>query len=477
MPIERAAMTLRIPARINSLTRLGLRFGRRPNIEGSGAGRGHQKWWWASLPEARAEIEYDAGVIGGDLLIVGAGPAGLATAIAAHKAGLDYAVLEKGALVDVDLPLPAPDDVLHHPRPPRDRGPALRHALREAHPGRGPALLPEGGRHLRPAPRARVRGHAARPGGRPLPARGARPARRGGATLAPRGPRHRLLRSSQSAGRARRRPAPRVPLLDRGARLLPPPRGGGGRQELRRHRRPRAPSRGRPRHPRPPPRPPGRRDQVLDQARHREPDQGRDDRGAVRDDAGAHRARARAGARPRGRREPARRRGVPAHRLPPRRAACSARRGRRRRRGHPEAGRSTSRPWRRTCPACSWPAPSPPGARRAASSSRTAASTARPSSRRSWLGALAGEPLSSGPRERSNGRIAHSRTLRTQETDRERSVFAFVDSDERRASWSSRRTYSRAIHRSTTGRSQMLRKRTGCEWSWRPMGSLSGCAS
>ena len=37
---------------------------------------------------------------GQDLLIVGAGPAGLATAIAAHKAGLDYAVLEKGALVE-----------------------------------------------------------------------------------------------------------------------------------------------------------------------------------------------------------------------------------------------------------------------------------------------------------------------------------------------------------------------------------------
>ena len=37
---------------------------------------------------------------GSDLLIVGAGPAGLATAIAAGKAGLDYAVLEKGALVE-----------------------------------------------------------------------------------------------------------------------------------------------------------------------------------------------------------------------------------------------------------------------------------------------------------------------------------------------------------------------------------------
>jgi thioredoxin reductase (NADPH) len=35
-----------------------------------------------------------------ELLIVGAGPAGLATAIAAHQAGLDYEVLEKGALVN-----------------------------------------------------------------------------------------------------------------------------------------------------------------------------------------------------------------------------------------------------------------------------------------------------------------------------------------------------------------------------------------
>ncbi|HEX6214960.1 MAG TPA: NAD(P)-binding domain-containing protein, partial [Vicinamibacterales bacterium] len=35
-----------------------------------------------------------------DVLIVGAGPSGLATAIAAKHFGLDYAVLEQGALVD-----------------------------------------------------------------------------------------------------------------------------------------------------------------------------------------------------------------------------------------------------------------------------------------------------------------------------------------------------------------------------------------
>jgi len=35
-----------------------------------------------------------------ELLIIGSGPAGLATAIAAHQAGIDYEVLEKGALVN-----------------------------------------------------------------------------------------------------------------------------------------------------------------------------------------------------------------------------------------------------------------------------------------------------------------------------------------------------------------------------------------
>jgi thioredoxin reductase (NADPH) len=41
------------------------------------------------------------------LLIVGAGPAGLATAIAAHQGGLDYEVLEKGVLVN---------SIFHFPR-------------------------------------------------------------------------------------------------------------------------------------------------------------------------------------------------------------------------------------------------------------------------------------------------------------------------------------------------------------------------
>jgi thioredoxin reductase (NADPH) len=41
-----------------------------------------------------------------DLLIVGAGPAGLATAIAAHAADLDYEVLEKGVLVNAIFHFP-----------------------------------------------------------------------------------------------------------------------------------------------------------------------------------------------------------------------------------------------------------------------------------------------------------------------------------------------------------------------------------
>src|ERR671911_2469556 len=41
-----------------------------------------------------------------DVLVVGAGPAGLATAIAAVQHGLDYVVVEKGALVN---------SLLHYP--------------------------------------------------------------------------------------------------------------------------------------------------------------------------------------------------------------------------------------------------------------------------------------------------------------------------------------------------------------------------
>src|ERR1043165_2651064 len=42
-----------------------------------------------------------------DVLIIGAGPSGLATAIAAKQRGLDYAIVEKGVLVNsiFDFPM------------------------------------------------------------------------------------------------------------------------------------------------------------------------------------------------------------------------------------------------------------------------------------------------------------------------------------------------------------------------------------
>ena len=41
-----------------------------------------------------------------DVTIVGAGPAGLAAAIAAKQAGLDYSLLEKGVLVNCTSKFP-----------------------------------------------------------------------------------------------------------------------------------------------------------------------------------------------------------------------------------------------------------------------------------------------------------------------------------------------------------------------------------
>ena len=206
----------------------------------------------ARRPEAHGEIKYDASVSGSDLLIVGAGPSGLATAIAAHKAGLDYAVLEKGALVESIFRFPrqmtfftTPDlleigglpFVTPYEKP--TQGEALRYYRRVADTydlrlelGCAVTRLERDGDVFR----LEVR----------------RPSRRGAPRLTPRGRRHGLLRQSQSPRRARRGPAPRFALLDRGARLLPPTRGRRGWQELGRHRRARAPQSGGPGHPRAP---------------------------------------------------------------------------------------------------------------------------------------------------------------------------------------------------------------------------------
>ena len=70
-----------------------------------------------------------------DLLIVGAGPSGLATAIAAKQHGLDYAIVDKGVLVNSIYQLPATHGVLHDAGAAGDRGTSARHAVRQADAG------------------------------------------------------------------------------------------------------------------------------------------------------------------------------------------------------------------------------------------------------------------------------------------------------------------------------------------------------
>ena len=94
-----------------------------------------------------------------DVLIVGAGPSGLATAIACRHHGLDYRRPRTGRPRRRHRPLPAQHGVLHHARAAGDRRRAADLALREADAGRSAALLPQGHRHL-PAPdRALRAGH------------------------------------------------------------------------------------------------------------------------------------------------------------------------------------------------------------------------------------------------------------------------------------------------------------------------------
>ena len=224
----------------------------------------------ARRPEAHGEIEYDASVSGSDLLIVGAGPAGLATAIAAHKAGLDYAV-SKGALVESIFRFPR--QITFSPLPTSSRSAAYpsSHPTRNPPRGRPPSVPEEVADtydlrlELGCAVTRLERKAGPSPGSRCAPPRG----------VAPRGSRHVVLATGYYDNPNRLGvPGEDLPhvsaLLDRGARLLPPTRGRRRWQE--RPPSPRSSSTARPVtlvHHRPPP---GRRDQVLDQARHRESD-------------------------------------------------------------------------------------------------------------------------------------------------------------------------------------------------------------
>ena len=185
-----------------------------------------------------------------DLLIVGAGPAGLATAIAAHQAGLAYEVVEKGVLVN---------SIFHFPRhmiffttaelleigglpfvTPYEK-PTQVEALQ---------LLPPRRRDLRPAasPSARRCTGRREAGGRRFvgeePRRGRRGRTRDGAGTWSSPPATTTIPNLLGV------PGEDLPHVshyyDEPHAFYRQARGGGGRQELGRHRRPRAVPRGRP---------------------------------------------------------------------------------------------------------------------------------------------------------------------------------------------------------------------------------------
>ena len=83
-----------------------------------------------------------------DVLIVGAGPSGLATAIAAKHFGLDYVVLEQGALVDAIVRFPINMVFFTTPELLEIGGIPLTTPVRQAAARRSAAVLPQGRRHL-----------------------------------------------------------------------------------------------------------------------------------------------------------------------------------------------------------------------------------------------------------------------------------------------------------------------------------------
>ena len=50
-----------------------------------------------------------------DVLVIGAGPTGLACAIDAQRAGFSVVCIDKGLSLQLAFPLPRQHDLLHHP--------------------------------------------------------------------------------------------------------------------------------------------------------------------------------------------------------------------------------------------------------------------------------------------------------------------------------------------------------------------------
>jgi thioredoxin reductase (NADPH) len=157
-----------------------------------------------------------------DVLIVGAGPSGLATAIAAKQHGLDYVIVEKGVLVNSIFNFPDAHGVLHHagaleigglplvtPYDKPTRLEALRYYRRVVDTYELPISFHE---KVTSIERGATVASSSRPRPTAAPRGCAKP--RGGA-------RDRLLRLSQLSRHSGRRAAARIALLHRCASVLP----------------------------------------------------------------------------------------------------------------------------------------------------------------------------------------------------------------------------------------------------------------
>ena len=217
-----------------------------------------------------------------DVLIVGAGPAGLAAGIAATKAGLTYQIIEKGALVNSLLHYPT--EMVFFTTPELMEIGGLPFVSPYDKPTRLEAL-----RYYRRVRRHVQARHRVRRDGRWRSVASAAPRRQTdrsrSRTEAPRRAasvrgrngraRDRRVRLPNMHRRAGRGSAARLALLHVAASVLSQARRDCRRQELGGRSGARAVSRRRARDDRASPRRARRLDQVLGEAGHREPDQGR----------------------------------------------------------------------------------------------------------------------------------------------------------------------------------------------------------
>ena len=90
-------------------------------------------------PQVKNEPEMRA-----DVIVIGAGPTGLACAIEAHRAGFKTIAIDKGCLVNSHLQLSREHDVFHHAGVAGNRRHSVQHLPAEAEPRRSARILPEG---------------------------------------------------------------------------------------------------------------------------------------------------------------------------------------------------------------------------------------------------------------------------------------------------------------------------------------------